>query len=418
MPFVIDALALISQSPVNWISHLVILSALEVPAAIALGNWRRTPSLTRQVLAVGGLFLIRLIPLAATLLTGDDPVVMPPLDRAVSALTSLILIWVFAFPEARRRADAVMAGACLGVLAALSLAWALWARAVAAGATFYNATAQETGWEIAAILLLIAGLIVTHKRQPPGETIGVWVLTLLLAGHVAHYLFPLANSSVPAAVRLAEVVGVPLATTIFYRRVEAPGLPAVAGAVSPPTPASGGRPLARKSPLRQVLETFVITAVFYFAIDLTLGRFQVDGPSMEPTLHSNQYVLVDKVSYLFSAPQRGDIVVLHDPRRPERQLIKRVIGLPREQVLVEGGQVHIDGQTFSEPYISAPPQYSGVWRLTSQQYFVLGDNRNISADSHLWGPLEHQYLVGKAFFVYWPPPGWGPISPYSYDDSH
>ncbi|HEY4634982.1 MAG TPA: signal peptidase I, partial [Rhodospirillales bacterium] len=337
MPVVIDALALISQSPVNWIAHLIILSALEVPATIFFGHWRRTPALTRQARVVGGLFLIRLVPLAAALLTGDDLVAMPPLDRAVSALTSLILIWVFAFPEALRRADTLMAGACLAVLVALGLAWALWAQAVAAGAAFYNATAQETGWEIAAILLLIAGLIVTHQRQPPGETIGVWVLALLLAGHIAHYLFPLANSSVPGAVRLVEVIGVPLATTIFYRRAEAAGLPALTGAAFPTKAATPSRPLATKSPLRQVLETFVVTAVFYFAIDLTLGRFQVDGPSMEPTLHSNQYVLVDKVSYLFSAPQRGDIVVFHHPLRSERQLIKRIIGLPGEQVLVEGG---------------------------------------------------------------------------------
>ncbi|HLE29636.1 MAG TPA: signal peptidase I [Anaerolineales bacterium] len=422
MPILIDVLALVSQPPIGWICHLVILASLEVPAAITFSDWRRGPpsgepggrrdESARLAFGAVGLFLLRLIPIVAALLTeGDDVVVTPPLDRAVSALTTLFLIWVFAFPEPLRQADAALAGLSFGVLAALGVTWGLWAQEVAAGAAYYNRSVLETNWEIANILLLVGGIGLFSRRRKPYWSTGLWLLALLLAGHMAHYLFPFGDANVPGAVRLVEVIGLPLATTVFYRRAGAarPAVGAV-GAVETALP----HPLPQKSPLRQVFETFLITAVFYVAIDLTLGRFQVDGPSMEPSLYARQYLLVDKVSYLLSKPQRGDIVVFHHPLRPERDLIKRIIGLPGETILIESGVVSVNGQRFEEPYVSALADYSGLWTLGTQQYFVLGDNRNISSDSHLWGPVDRGQLIGRAIFIYWPPLTWGPVYHYTY----
>jgi signal peptidase I len=131
-------------------------------------------------------------------------------------------------------------------------------------------------------------------------------------------------------------------------------------------------------------------------------------------MHPNQYVLVDKVSYMLGDPQRGDVVVFNYPLATERDFIKRVIGLPGETVTISAGQVYINGEVLEEPYIAAPPAYENSWTLGPDQYFVLGDNRNSSSDSHSWGPLDRQYLIGRAVFVYWPPTLWGLVPHFTY----
>jgi signal peptidase I len=131
-------------------------------------------------------------------------------------------------------------------------------------------------------------------------------------------------------------------------------------------------------------------------------------------MHNNQYVLVDKVTYLLSAPQRGDVIVFNYPKATERDFIKRVIGLPGETVRISGGVVSVNGAPLSEPYIAAPPVYDGEWTLGPTELFVMGDNRNSSSDSHSWGPLERKYLIGRAVLVYWPPASWGLVPHYAY----
>jgi signal peptidase I len=137
-------------------------------------------------------------------------------------------------------------------------------------------------------------------------------------------------------------------------------------------------------------------------------NFRVEGFSMEPTLRSGQYLLVDKVSYVVGEPQRGDIVVLRFPQDPRRDFIKRVIGLPGEEVEVRGGVVYINGTALDEPYIRDRPLYAyGRKRVPDDEYFVLGDNRNNSHDSHVWDWLPKEYLIGKAWVSYWPVDTWG-----------
>lgn len=182
-----------------------------------------------------------------------------------------------------------------------------------------------------------------------------------------------------------------------------------------PAPPSASRPPWRVI-VREIIETILLTTLIYVGVNLATGRFKVEGSSMEPSFHPEQYVLVDKVSYRLGAPQRGDVVVFQYPQATERDFIKRIIGLPGETVDIRAGLVYVNGQPLDEPYISAPPGYAGTWILDADQYFVLGDNRNSSSDSHSWGPLEAHYLIGRAVLVYWPPQQWGPVPHYGYGD--
>jgi signal peptidase I len=158
-----------------------------------------------------------------------------------------------------------------------------------------------------------------------------------------------------------------------------------------------------------VLETLVLSLVLFLAINAVSARIRVDGSSMEPTLHSGEFILVNKLAYRFGSPHRGDIVVFHFPGNLSQDYIKRVIGLPGDEITIANGKVSVNGETLSEDYIAAPPRYSGTWIVPPDSVFVLGDNRNNSSDSHSWGPVEMDYVLGEAVFVYWPPQEWGMI---------
>ena len=173
-----------------------------------------------------------------------------------------------------------------------------------------------------------------------------------------------------------------------------------------PPPSFGVR-LARF--IGELLQTLVVAAIIFLGVNLVTARIRVEGSSMEPTLHDAELVVVNRLAYRWADPQRGDIVVFRFPLEPERRFIKRIIGLPGEYVVIHDGQVTIDGVTLDEPYIAAPPRYSGEWEIQPGQVFVLGDNRNNSSDSQSWGPLPVEQLIGKATLVYWPPPEMGLI---------
>jgi signal peptidase I len=176
------------------------------------------------------------------------------------------------------------------------------------------------------------------------------------------------------------------------------------GQVEPGTPAEENVNWGRFA--LDILETLVLAVVLFFGINAVSARVRVDGFSMRPTLEDGEFVLVNKLSYRFSQVQRGDIIVFHYPANPDEELIKRVIGLPGDRVIVRDQHVFLNGQVLDEPYIAAAPLYSGEWTIADGQLFVLGDNRNDSSDSHSWGLLPFENVVGKAVLIYWPPPLW------------
>lgn len=159
--------------------------------------------------------------------------------------------------------------------------------------------------------------------------------------------------------------------------------------------------------LVDVLETLVLSVVLFVGINAVSARIRVDGESMVPTLVSGEYVIVNRLSYRLGSPQRGDIIVFHFPRDPKEEYIKRIIGLPGDEVQVKDGHLYINGQLLEEKYIDVQMDYSGTWNIPDGQLFVLGDNRNNSSDSHDWGTVPMDYVVGKAIVVYWPPLDWG-----------
>lgn len=161
--------------------------------------------------------------------------------------------------------------------------------------------------------------------------------------------------------------------------------------------------------LLDVLETLVLSILLFVGINAISARIRVDGFSMEPTLHSGEFVIVNKLAYRLGQPEIGDVIVFHYPRDPEQEYIKRVIGLPGDDVRVQNGQVYVNGVAIKEPYIASPPNYQDEWKVPSDSLFVLGDNRNNSSDSHNWGSVPMNYVIGKAVLVYWPPEQWGVI---------
>lgn len=157
-------------------------------------------------------------------------------------------------------------------------------------------------------------------------------------------------------------------------------------------------------------ETIALAVLIFLGINGISARIRVDGTSMEPTLHTGEYVVVNKFSYRFGEPHLGDVIVFHFPGNPGQEYIKRVIGLPGDLVQVEQGQVYVNGSPIQEPYIAAQPNYQGSWTVPANSLFVLGDNRNNSSDSHSWGMVPYSYVVGKAVFIYWPLNQWGTLT--------
>ena len=158
-----------------------------------------------------------------------------------------------------------------------------------------------------------------------------------------------------------------------------------------------------------VLETLILSVLLFVGINAVSARIRVDGHSMEPTLQSGEFVIVNKLAYKFSQPEISDVIVFHYPRDPEQEYIKRIIGLSGDHVTISNGAVYVNDQLIEEPYIAAEPNYQSEWDVPEKSLFVLGDNRNNSSDSHNWGPVPMEYVVGKALVVYWPPEKWGLI---------
>jgi signal peptidase I len=172
-----------------------------------------------------------------------------------------------------------------------------------------------------------------------------------------------------------------------------------------PTPEETGQKKPRPKWLSFIIETIqtvVLAVILYIIIDTVVARVRVENVSMLPTLQPGEFLMVSKFAYQLGEPQHGDVIVFHNPFNIQEDFIKRVIGIPGDDVRVQGGKVYVNGQVWSENYIAANPNYDGDWKVPQDTLFVLGDNRNQSSDSHHWGYVPMENVVGKAIVIYWP----------------
>jgi len=175
-----------------------------------------------------------------------------------------------------------------------------------------------------------------------------------------------------------------------------------------PEPSSGEeRPGGLRHFLIDVIETVLLSLLLFLGINAVSARIRIESVSMQPTLYEGDFVIVNKLAYNLGEPGRGDVIVFRYPPDPEREpYIKRVIGLPGDRISVHDKRVFVNNEPMLEPYISAPPLYEGTWIVPEGSLFVLGDNRNSSSDSHSWGMVPLENVIGKAEVVYWPPEEW------------
>lgn len=177
-------------------------------------------------------------------------------------------------------------------------------------------------------------------------------------------------------------------------------------------------------PVREIIETVILGLVVFLLAREALQNFQVEGRSMEPTLETSELVLVNKFAYweidlgpfdalipgrsngdlLGGEPERGSVVIFRPPYESRNDFVKRIIGLPGDLVEVSAGRVFVNSvELLEDGYTDAPPDYQwGPARIPPDHYFVLGDNRNSSQDSHVFGPIHRERIVGEVMFRWFP----------------
>jgi signal peptidase I len=149
-----------------------------------------------------------------------------------------------------------------------------------------------------------------------------------------------------------------------------------------------------------------------FIILFLYNPVRVEGTSMQPALRDQDRLFIDRFFFRFEKISRGDVVVFHYPRDPEKSYIKRVIALPGDTVAIHEGRVSINNQPVDEPYV--PHRYRdtrsmGEMVVPPGEYFVMGDHRSISSDSRDFGPVDRDLIYGKAAFIYWPADNMGVV---------
>lgn len=154
-----------------------------------------------------------------------------------------------------------------------------------------------------------------------------------------------------------------------------------------------------------IIALLIVVPIRYFVFQ----PFFVRGQSMEPSFHQGDYLIIDELSYQFRAPQRGEVIVFKYPQDPSQRYIKRIVGLPGETITIQHGQVYISQDSASQAldeteYLASSLQTSGDIQtaLNKEEYFVLGDNRSLSADSRRWGALPEENIIGRVFLRAWP----------------
>jgi signal peptidase I len=182
----------------------------------------------------------------------------------------------------------------------------------------------------------------------------------------------------------------------------APGTPFAppGAAVTVPADPAKGNGLALW--LRDIV---ISAAVSILIITFLYQPVRVEGTSMLPRLEDHDRLFINKFVYRISSIHRGDVVVFHYPRDPEKSYIKRVIALPGDRISIERGRVYVNGTMLHESYV--PEEYRDARSLAEivvpeDAYFMMGDHRSISSDSREFGPVDRDLIYGKAVFVYWP----------------
>ncbi len=208
-------------------------------------------------------------------------------------------------------------------------------------------------------------------------------------------------------------------------------------------------PVRVRSVVRELVETALFILLVFFIVRGIVQNFKIEGSSMEPTLQSGQYILVNKLVYFhfdlnaplrllpgqepleqrviypFHQPRRGDIVVFEYPRDVSKDYIKRVIGLPGDTIEIRDGQVFVNGAALDQPYLGDIKTFcvtgyacqNGPIEVPPGHVFVMGDNRANSSDSREWGPLPLDRVIGKAWLIYFPLTEWGLVPHHDYGEA-
>lgn len=148
---------------------------------------------------------------------------------------------------------------------------------------------------------------------------------------------------------------------------------------------------------------FYLVLIILFRV-YVIEPHSVSGSSMDETFHTKDYVLVDKITYKFSAPDRGDVIVFNPPveDRTEDRFIKRIIGIPGDTVVVANGQTLVNGNKIDESFVTHPSARPASVTLKADEYFVMGDNREVSYDSRSWGVLKKEHIQGRVILRLFP----------------
>jgi signal peptidase I len=168
-----------------------------------------------------------------------------------------------------------------------------------------------------------------------------------------------------------------------------------------------------KSLLGEVLEVAVLALGLYLVITVAVQTVHVIGLSMYPTLDNDDYLIATKIDYHFHHPQRGDIIIMRDPYDPSKDFVKRVIALPNERLLIRDSHIYVNGKLLSEPYLVGPEPWTvnNNWpvngtgdgeAIPSNAYFVMGDNRNHSSDSRMFGFVRGDQIEAHCMLRIWP----------------
>jgi len=168
-----------------------------------------------------------------------------------------------------------------------------------------------------------------------------------------------------------------------------------------------------KSAFREYAEALIIAVVLALVIrQFVVQAFKIPSGSMMPTLLIGDHILVSKISYWFTDPHKGDIVVFRFPKDKKRDFIKRIIGEPGDEIQIASKVVYVNGEPVKEPYVMHTEDSSIEGSHSSRDnfnpavvppshYFLMGDNRDNSMDSRYWGFLNRKEIKGKAFLIYW-----------------